>query len=165
MLTKLRTTKSKVIRLLLILPIIGVTLIGCVEDLDHVCRMENAQPIETFFEDEFRALNCSPEDLQGDSLSEIYVIKNQSDYIKHILCSADLPEVNFDDYFILAGIYSHHQCAIFKSQSVVICGDQLIHTVFLLEQDCLAVTPVSYMTAVSRKFENKAIRFEVEFVN
>jgi len=165
MFTKLRTSKSKVIRLLLILPIIGVILIGCVEDLDQGCRLENALSIEKFFEDEFRALDCSPEDLQGNSMSEIYVIKNQSDYIKHIHCSADLPEVNFDDYFILAGVYKHHQCAIFESQSVVVCGDQLIHTVFLLEQDCLAITPVSYMTAVSREFESKAIRFEVQFSN
>jgi len=161
----MKTSNNIIIPLIFLLSIIGMLTGGCVEDLDQGCRMENAQSIDTFYDAEFLALNCGPKNLEGYGMSEVYEIKSQSDYIEYITCSSDLPEFNFEDFFILAGVYRHHQCAIFDSQSVVVCGDQLIYTVFLLEQDCHAVTPVPYMTAVSREFENKAIRFEAQFVN
>lgn len=129
------------------------------------CEGENGQRIETFYNQELEDLPCSLQNINPDTREVNLVIKTQGDYIKYFSCSAELPTLDFEKYFILAGRYRHQQCAVFDRQQVLLCNNKIIFKVEMIEQDCLDLTNVFYVTVIERKYEGLQGVFDVGFKN
>lgn len=129
------------------------------------CDGETVQNIETFYAEEFKNIPCGLQNIGNDKKEVNLVITNQADFEKYISCSGQLPVIDFDKYFILSGVYIHHQCAVFNGQQVSICNNKIIYSVRMLEQDCQAFTTVYYATVIEKKYRNLPIEFDVQFKN
>lgn len=143
---------------------LGIMMISmaCEEEVSQDCLGDQAKPVEQFFEGGFDAAGCRLQNLEFSSGENNLIIKNQSDFEKYVTCNNDLPNINFDKYFILAGVYSHHQCAIFDNQSVVLCDNRLKYKVKLKEQICFKPTDVKYFTVISKSYESMKIDFDIQ---
>lgn len=146
------------------LALIMLTFYSCKEEFKD-CSGDNAQSIDTYYENDFETAFCQLQNIDISKEEIHLIIKSQTDFEKHVSCTEDLPKIDFDQYFVLAGIYRHHQCAAFDQQSVLLCGNNLIYRVRLLEQDCLAAIPVLYFTVIGKEFDDNEIEFDVEFSN
>jgi hypothetical protein len=135
------------------------------EDVVQKCEGDNAQQIETFYNDEFENIPCSVQNINTDDKVVDLVIKTQADYKKYFTCSTQLPDVDFEKYIILAGRYRHNQCAVFDNQQVLMCDDKIFYKVRMLVQDCQAITNVYYVTVIERKYENVPVIFDIKFAN
>lgn len=82
------------------------------------CDADSAPPLETFYSDEFRDIVCGFKGVNPEEKVVNLVIKTQADYERYFNCSAPLPAVDFDKYFILAGSYRHLKCEEFYKYSV-----------------------------------------------
>mgnify|MGYP006902059207 CR=1 FL=1 len=145
----------------------GIMMVSmaCEEEVSQDCLGDQAKPVEQLFEGGFDAAGCRIQNIEFSSGENNFVIKNQSDYEKYVTCNNDLPNIDFDKYFILAGVYSHHQCAIFDNQSVELCDNRLKYKVKLKEQICFKPTDVKYFTVIERKYQNLPVVFDVNFSN
>ncbi|WP_019596727.1 MULTISPECIES: hypothetical protein [Rhodonellum] len=149
-----------------ILLLLTVLLGSCQEEsLNQSCEGENSQRIETFYNEELENLPCSIQHINPDTREVNLVIKSQADYIKYFTCNTELPAIDFEKYFILAGRYRHHQCAEFNRQQVFICNNKLIYKVEMHELICAAFTNVFYVTVIERKYEGLQVVFDVGFKN
>ncbi|MDO9553746.1 hypothetical protein [Rhodonellum sp.] len=156
-------SKSKAVTILLLLTVLSGS---CQEEsMIQNCEGENGQRIETFYNEELREIPCSIQNINPDTREVNLVIKTQADYDKYFTCSAELPTVDFEKYFILAGRYRHHQCAEFNRQQVFICNNKLIYKVEMHELICAAFTNVFYVTVIERKYEGLQVVFDVGFKN
>lgn len=165
----MKTSKKKTNRLLPFALVVFLMLMGmgCEEEIATNCEGDNAQPVETFFTEDFEIATCqlNAENIDHSEKETHLIIKTQSDFEKYVSCTENAPTIDFDEYFVLAGIYRHQQCAIFDRQSVVLCEERLIYRVRLLEQDCLAITSVTYFTVISKDHDSKEVEFDVQFSN
>ncbi len=155
--------KSKAVIILLLLSVLSGS---CQEEtMIQNCEGENGQRIETFYNEELREIPCSMQHINPDTREVNLVIKTQADYEKYFTCIAELPTLDFTKYFILAGRYRHHNCAVFDRQQVLLCNNKLIYKVEMLEQICNAFTNVFYVTVIERKYEGLQVVFDVGFKN
>ena len=133
------------------------------------CHNENLPPecdvIETFYNDEFENITCSLQNINTDDQTVNLLIKTQADYEKYFICSTQLPAIDFEKYFILAGRYRHHQCAVFDSQQMLLCNNRIVYRVRILELICAAFTNVYYFAVIDRQYENLPVEFDVQFAN
>lgn len=132
---------------------------------DVICEVDNAQQIETFYNNEFENIPCSLQNINTDDKVVNLVIKTQADYEKYFICSYAPPAVDFGKYFILTGRYRHHQCAMFDSQLVLLCNNKIVYKVGMLEQICAAFTNIYYFAVIEREYENLPVVFDVKFSN
>ena len=137
---------------------------GCAEEIQN-CDGDNAQQLQTFYNDEFSNIPCSLQSIDNSDKEVNLIIKTQADYEKYFICSFQPPAVDFDKYFILAGRYRHHQCAVFDSQQTLLCENKLFYKVRMLPQDCQAITNVFYFAVIDRQHVNLPVVFDVKFMN
>jgi len=143
-----------------------VNIGGCNDDLGiQYCEGDNAQQVQTYYNDEFRNISCSLQNINTKDNVVNLVIKTQADYDKYFICSVQPPAVDFDKYFILAGRYRHHQCAVFDSHQVLLCKNRIVFKVRILEQICAAFTNVYYFVVIDRQHVNLPVVFDVKFSN
>ena len=153
---------NKTVCISLVIVLIG----GCREDeVIQNCEGDDAQQIETFYTAEFGNTPCSLQNINSADKVVNIVIKTQADYEKYFTCISQPPTVDFEKYFIIAGNYRHHQCALFKGQKVLLCNNKIIYRVFILKQICDSITDVFYVTVIEKKYENLPIEFDVKFIN
>ncbi len=138
---------------------------SCQKEVTQNCEGDGAQQVETFYNVAFENIPCSLHNIDADDKVVNLVIKTQADYENYFTCSTQLPDVDFDLYFILAGRYRHSNCAIFDSQQVLLCNNKILYRVGMLEQACQAITDVFYVTVIERSYESLSIEFDVKFVN
>lgn len=139
---------------------------GCQNEcIPQDCSGDNAQSIETFYSEEFAGAPCGLQNIDNDKKEVNLILTTQTDFDKYFNCAAQLPVIDFDNYFILAGMYRHHQCAVFDSQSVSVCNNKIKYSVTMLEQDCQAITSVFYATVIEKEYNNLPIDFDVQFKN
>jgi len=160
----MRTNYNNLKRCILLLIFIGSISVSCGEDVSQNCEGDTAQPIETFYEPEFEEVNCILQNTDPNEKEVHLIIKNQEGYETYFSCIEGLPAIDFDEYFILAGVYGHHQCAVFDNQSVVLCENRLIYRVRLQEKDCFALTDIHYFTVLSKGHENSKIKFDIQLI-
>jgi hypothetical protein len=157
----MKTTLNLFVSLLLL-----ANIGGCDDDAGiQNCEGDNAQQVQTYYNDEFRDIPCSLQNINTNDKVVNLVIKTQADYDKYFICSFKPPAVDFDKYFILAGRYHHHQCAVFDSQQTLICENKLYYKVRMLEQVCAAFTNVYYFAVIDRQHINLPVVFDVKFSN
>jgi len=159
----MKTLKTIVVSLLLFTALAT----GCHnEGITQNCQGgDSATPVEAFYSDEFASIPCGLQNVESDDKEINLVITNQADLEKYFTCHEQLPEIDFDKYFILAGRYTHHQCAVFDTQSVSICNGRIVYKVYILEQICAAFTSVFYASVLEKKHSNLPVDFDVEFKN
>lgn len=139
---------------------------GCEnESVSQNCEGDNAEVPEVFYSEELASITCGLQSVESDNKEVNLVITNQADLEKYFTCHGQLPKIDFDKYFILAGSYTHHQCAVFDSQRVSICDGLLVYKVNMLQQDCQAITSVVYATVIENKYNNLPIDFDIQFKN
>lgn len=135
---------------------------GCQnESIPQDCSGDSVQPLQTFYS-EFSNTQCEFQAIDNAEKQVNLVITAQADFDKYLTCSDQLT-IDFDKYFILAGVYRHNQCAIFDNQQVFLCNNKVVYKVRMLEQDCLAVTSVFYATIIEKKYSVLSIEFDVQF--
>jgi hypothetical protein len=132
---------------------------------DNLCEGDDSQQVETFYEDELSATLCSLLNTDSPKKMVNLVITSQTDFEKYVGCGAQTPAIDFEKYFILTGMYRHHQCARFDNQQVLLCNSKIVYRVRILEQDCHAPTSVFYVAVVERKYDNLNVVFDVQFKN
>ena len=164
------TKKSKVMKNVKIfvvsISLLGALLICCQNEvMTENCTGENTKILNTFYSDEFAVVPCSLQNIDSEVREVNLVIKNQKDFENYITCSAQLPEIDFEKYFILAGMYKHNQCAVFDSQQVLLCNNRIVYRVGMLEQVCAAFTNVYYFAVIDRQHVNLPVVFDVKFSN
>lgn len=137
---------------------------SCQKEISPNCEGENAQQVESFYMDEFENTPCGLQHIEGNEKETQLVITSQADFEKYFTCSEQLP-IDFDKYFILAGMYKHHQCALFDSQQVSTCNNEIVYKVRMLEQICQAPTAVFYATVIEKKYSALPVEFDVQFKN
>lgn len=137
---------------------------SCQNEAIPDCEGENAKQVESFYMDEFENTPCGLQNNKGNEKETNLVITTQKDFETYITCSEQVP-IDFDKYFILAGVYRHHQCALFDSQHVSICNNKIVYKVKMLEQICQAPTPVFYAVAIEKKHSSLPVEFHVQFKN
>ncbi|MCV9388132.1 hypothetical protein [Reichenbachiella ulvae] len=158
----MKTLKTITLSLLFL----AVLTTGCEnESLTQNCEGDNAEFPEVFYSEELASIPCGLQSVESDNKEVNLVITNQADLEKYFTCHEQLPEIDFNKYFILAGSYTHHQCALLDSQSVSICNGRIAYNVNLLEQDCQAITSVFYAIAIENKYNNLPVDFKIQFKN
>ncbi len=148
--------------------VLGLTLLttGCqTESIPQNCEGDNAPYLSTFYSDEFKDISCGLQNVDGEKKQVNLIITNQSDFEKFIFCSIQPPVIDFEKYFVLTGVYRHHQCARFDSQQILICNNKVIYKVRMQEEICQAAIPVFYIIAIEKKYSNLDIEFDVQFKN
>ena len=105
-----------------------LTCYACKEDFKN-CTGDHAQAIDTYYENDFETAFCQLQNIDNSKDETHLIIKSQSDYEKYVSCTEDLPAIDFDKYFVLTGVYRHHQCVIFEQQAVILCENSLIYRV------------------------------------
>jgi hypothetical protein len=101
-----------------------------------------------------------------DGKKEVTVrIDNAEDFEKYLYCGLLEPsfEPDFVESFILAGKFSHHQCAALERQSLFICNGKLVYQVNIDQHDCQALTTVYYGVLVPRDYMDLQVVFDVQF--
>lgn len=137
---------------------------GCQnESIPQDCSGDVALFLQTYYSEEFKNTQCEFQNIDNNEKQVNLVIASQADFDKYFTCSDQLT-IDFDKYFILAGVYRHHQCAIFDNQQVFLCNDKVVYRVRMLEQDCLAVMSVFYATVIEKKYSDRSIEFDVQFI-
>lgn len=137
---------------------------GCQNDgLTENCEGDNAENVETFFSKEFADTPCGVPNFESTEKETHLLITSQAEFKKYFACPEQLPEIDFEKYLVLAGSYTHHQCAGFESQQVITCGNRIIYKVRLFERDCQAVTSVFYGTIIEKKYNSLPVSFDVKF--
>lgn len=129
------------------------------------CEGDNAQFLETFYSEEFTSVPCSLQNIESDVKEVNLIISSQPDFEKYFTCFEQFPEIDFEKYFILAGRYTHNNCAVFESQQISICNNKIIYKVRMLEQECHAITSVYYATVLEKKYNSLPVDFNVQFKN
>lgn len=147
----------------LLLLTILTPMVSCQKE--DLCEGDEAKQVETFYASEFNAAYCGLQNIDNNKKAINLVIKTQEDYEEYFSCGLQTPEIDFEKYFILAGVYRHHQCARFDSQQVLICNSKIFYKVRMLEQDCQAFTNVFYMAVIEKKYSNLQVKFDVKFLN
>ncbi|QLH33167.1 MAG: hypothetical protein HWD62_12780 [Cyclobacteriaceae bacterium] len=88
-------------------------IFGCqTENSPQECSGEDAQYLETFYSEEFASIPCALQNIESTEKEVNLRIESQADLEKYFTCHEQLPEIDFDKYFILTGVYRHHQCAL-----------------------------------------------------
>lgn len=129
------------------------------------CENMNGNVIDSFENLLFEDMTCLIQNINPDQGTVNLEIKTQSDYENYFACSSPLPEIDFENYFILAGRYRHRQCAVFDSQQVLLCNNRIVYRVRMLEQICAAFTNVYYFTVLEKKYSNWPVEFDVKLIN
>jgi hypothetical protein len=127
-----------------------------------VCEEGDVRYLQTFFNDEFGRAACRLQGIDPNTQVVNFVIRNQVDYEKHVVCGQP-PAVDFEKYFLLAGRYRHHQCAIFGEQQVMLCNNKIVYRVRMIQHDCLSFTNVWYFAVIEKRYENLPVVFDVGF--
>lgn len=136
---------------------------GCQnENLPQDCSGEDAQYLETFYFEELASIPCALQNIESTEKEVNLRIESQADLEKYFTCHEQLPEIDFEGYFILAGRFTHHQCAMFDNQQIFFCNNKVVYRVKLVEQDCLAITSVFYAIVIEKKYSNFSIEFDVQ---
>jgi len=143
---------------------IMIVSMGCEDEVSVNCDGDRAQPVEQFYEDEYDVANCQFKNLEIKAGENNFVIKNQNDYEKFVTCNDDLPNIDFDKYFILAGVYQHHQCATLVNQQILNCNGKINFNVKIEETDCLVITEVTYLVVLERKYEKIPISYNIKII-
>jgi len=158
----MKTIKTLGVSILLL----AALLSSCQNDVvTENCTGENAQILKTFYSDEIAVVPCSLQNIDIDDKEVNLVISNQVDFEKYFTCSEQLPEIDFEKYYILAGMYRHNQCAVFDKQQVTVCNNKIIYKVWMLEPICAAFTNVYYFAVIDRKYKDLPVEFDVKFKN
>ena len=129
------------------------------------CEGDNTTVLKTFYSEEFSSVPCNLQNIESGNKEVNLVITKQEDLEKYFTCHEQLPKIDFDAYFILAGRYTHNNCAVFASQQVLICNNRIIYKVRMLRQDCTAITSVFYATVIEKKYNTLPVDFDVQFKN
>jgi hypothetical protein len=137
---------------------------SCQNEVFPDCEENNAQQVESFYMDEFESTPCGLQHIEGNEKETQLVITTQADFEKYFTCSEQL-DIDFDKYFILAGMYRHHQCALFDSQQVSVCNNKIVYKVRMFEQICQAPTSVFYSTVIEKIHNALPVEFDVQFRN
>jgi len=139
-------------------------IFGCqTENSPQECSGEDAQYLETFYSEEFASIPCALQNIESTEKEVNLRIESQADLEKYFTCHEQLPEIDFDKYFILTGVYRHHQCALFDSQQILLCNNKITYKVSMQEQICAAAIPVFYVVAIEKKYSHFDIEFDVRF--
>lgn len=137
---------------------------GCQnESVPQDCSDDNGQFLETFYSEELGSIQCGLQNIESTEKEVNLIITNQVDLQKYLTCFELLPEIDFDKYFILAGRYTHNNCAVFDSQQVSLCNNKVIYKIKMLEQACHAITSVFYATVIEKKYSKLTVDFDVQF--
>lgn len=137
--------------------------VSCNDDESKNCREDEAIPVETFYA-AFGDLKCNFQNVEEDD-KELFVISNQEDLDMYLDCPTE-PQIDFRQYFVIAGIYTHHQCAVLENQVILNChAVRLIHKVLLSELACQAITPIFYAAVIERKYLDLPIERAIVFSN
>ncbi len=152
--------------LILVYILMALQITGCqTESIPQNCEGDNAQYLPTFYSSEFTSVSCGLRNVDNEQKEINLIITNQADFEKYIFCSSQPPVIDFEKYFILTGVYRHHQCAVLDSQQILICNSKIIYKVNIQEQICQAAIPVFYITAIEKKYSHFDIEFNVRFKN
>jgi hypothetical protein len=152
-------------KIILIMTSLILMAVSCQKEaLIPNCEGDNAKQVESFYIDELESTPCGLQNIEGNEKETNLVITTQADFEKYFTCSEQLP-IDFDKYFILAGMYRHHQCASFDSQQVSICNNEIVYKVRMLKQICHAPIAVFYATVIEKKYSALPVEFDVQFKN
>ena len=156
----------KVLAFILILVWIG-TAFGCEKEITCGNEQGVSVPIQEGQTDSLKLqctlidpLNASAENIGKKST---YVISTKQDYEAMFECNGkSLPEVDFDQYMILAGSAITSNCGSVSSQQVVNrCGEYTYDVVINNDGVCTVVSKVSFFAVVS-KIEKENVKFDIQ---
>lgn len=135
------------------------------------CTGGAPESIATFYVDEIGNSVCRAQ-IQNLGLTSNsgratgIIINNQAAYDKYLTCAATKPVIDFENYFILAGLYRHNSCASLKQYEVKLCDDKLIFRIDMLKGLCAGPNNVIFLMVVVEKiYEDKTIVFDMQFSN
>lgn len=135
--------------------------IGCQDLPDRKsCQEDNRLYVPSLDESETTFQTCYYTKDENFNL----IIDSQKVLDKHFSCQEDF-EIDFDNYFILAGRYTYKSCFSIISEELFICNNTLIYQVNLNELVCDAVTTENYFKVIERKYYKRKIHFDVNFNN
>lgn len=135
---------------------------SCQTEVDPDCDGDNVQQVESFYIDEFESTPCGLQNIEGNEKETHLVINTQADFEKYFTCAEQLA-IDFEEYFILAGMYRHHQCALLDSQQVSICNNKIVYKIRMREQICQAPSAVFYSIVIKKKYRALPVEFDVQF--
>ncbi len=131
---------------------------------------EGGTPVPVFYTEEIANGFCRLDVPLVDSAAKSKrgigaVIKNKAAFDKFFTCREIRPPIDFDNYFVLAGLYRHHSGAFFKNHEILLCGDTIVFKVNMTKGAQAASYSVFSMVSVEKKYSNMAIHFEMEFTD
>ncbi|HRO69312.1 MAG TPA: hypothetical protein PK951_03000 [Chitinophagaceae bacterium] len=135
------------------------------------CTGGAPESIATFYVDEIGNSVCRAQ-IQNLGLTSNsgratgIIINNQAAYDKYLTCAAAKPVIDFDNYFILAGLYRHSSCVSFKQHEVKLCDDKLIFRIDMLKGLCAGPNNVIFsMVAIKKIYSKREIIIDMQFTN
>ena len=135
---------------------------GCVDhDIQQDCQSDEVEYLETFHWENLESILCALQNIETSRKDVHLVIANQADFEKYFVCNEPLPEIDFEKHFVLAGMYTHHNCAYFDSHEVFKCSDRIRYKVIIQALDCTAITSVYYAAVIEKKYSDLPVDFDV----
>lgn len=150
--------------------IIDAVFMALDEDAPPVECGEGGTPIATYYSEEIANGFCRLEVPLIDSAAKSKrgigaIIRNQAAFNKYFTCRETLPSIDFENYFVLAGLYRHHSGASFKKQALTQCGDTIVFKMEMRKGLQAAPYSIFSMAAIEKKHYNKKILFNMEFTD
>ena len=131
---------------------------------------EGGTPVPIFYTEEIANGFCRLEVPLVDSAAKSKrgigaVIKNKAAFDKFFTCRETRPPIDFDNYFVLAGIYGHTSSPVILIQKEVsVCNNKLL---FKMELGAgIAAQPggIFIMIAIERKYIDKDVLIDMRIV-
>jgi hypothetical protein len=139
---------------------------GCEPSFDsEKCEGENTLLVESYFSKEINEFPCGLTNLDEKAKQINLIIETKSDFEKYFSCNEGFPDIDFNKYFILAGRYTHKNCAVLINQNVVICENTLVYNVNIQAQICNGISDVYYYQIVLRDYLKYKIKFNVQLLD
>ena len=149
----------------LVITIHLVLLYSCQDDWLKRCEDDNSKQVD-FKDLRIEGIReCVLQNIDNSSKEVNKKLDNRDDLEKHLNCSYEGLEYEFDfeEYFILTGKFSHHQCAGLMGHTVFICNSKLVYQVNIVQLDCQAFETVYYGVLVPRIYQDLSVVFDVQF--
>ncbi|SHM63548.1 hypothetical protein SAMN04488057_102412 [Cyclobacterium lianum] len=133
--------------------------LGCsLNEPDPNCNITEPVPFEALEMDDVR---CMLQNIDENEEETSLIIENRDDFENFISCNGEITEIDFEDFFILAGRTSLPVCGRLKNQEVSLNCGKIGYHIEIGKLVCHKPTDVFYFAVIPIAYREFPIEFRI----
>ncbi len=130
----------------------------------YICGESSSVPIETFYNNEFERGTCF-KNIKTPSRIVGVIIKNQAAYEKYMGCSSALPLIDFDNYFIIGGLFRNTSCSKeAHEENISLCSNKIIYKAIVRKGICAGPSITTSLVVIEKKYSSSEVVFDLQII-